>query len=286
MVRIMLRVTACVVSLVVFSLKPAEAQIQGASVNRSAHGRQFQSRPAKVGGLKAWWHRQTMMYNARQRNRRFPARSRSPIVSRPAMGQYQQPGQQLHEPESYRPVYPAQTVVVQPTADPVGSEATFAATPRVPPAPLLANSKTGATPSAPAKIINHIPSQPIFFAYEEAASAPEGQAKADAPKIVPASGVTPGYPQLSAPLSPVPRQDVPIQVGGTMIAHPALAPHEMLYAHSYRGLYPPFYYKVDGSWMWTPFGMESHDKWQLQGTDVRVKYHSRIGLLSMFAPPN
>lgn len=93
------------------------------------------------------------------------------------------------------------------------------------------------------------------------------------------------YPQLNAPLYPSPRQDIPVQVGGTMITNQAFAPHEMLYAHEYKGLYPPFYYRVKGGWLWTPFGIESHDKWELMGTEVKVKYRSNYSLLSGFTPP-
>jgi hypothetical protein len=94
-----------------------------------------------------------------------------------------------------------------------------------------------------------------------------------------------GYPYLNAPLYPTPAQNVPAQVGGTMITNQAFAPHEMLYAHEYRSMYGPFYYKVKGSWLWTPFGIESHDKWELMGTEVKVKYRSTYSLGSLFTPP-
>jgi hypothetical protein len=91
-----------------------------------------------------------------------------------------------------------------------------------------------------------------------------------------------GYPYLGASLYPSPKQNIPHQVGGTMITNRAFDPHEMLYAHEYRSLYPPFYYKVKGSWLWTPFGIESHDKWELIGTEVKVKYHAREGIFANF----
>ena len=75
-----------------------------------------------------------------------------------------------------------------------------------------------------------------------------------------------------------------MQVGGTKFTNQAFAPHEMLYAHSYRALYPPYYYKVKGSWIWTPFGMESHDKWQLQGTEVKVNYRTSFSPFAFYAP--
>lgn len=97
--------------------------------------------------------------------------------------------------------------------------------------------------------------------------------------------VSKGYPRLNAPLYPTPQQNIPPQTGGTLITSQALAPHEMLYPHEYRSLYGPFYYRVKGSWIWTPFGMESHDKWELMGTEVKVKYRSNYSLFSLFTPP-
>lgn len=94
-----------------------------------------------------------------------------------------------------------------------------------------------------------------------------------------------GYPQMHAPLYPTPVPNVPASVGGTTITNQAFAPHEMLYPHEYKALYPPFYHKVSGKWWWTPFGMESHDKWELQGTEVKVKYRSSYRPFSGFAPP-
>jgi hypothetical protein len=59
----------------------------------------------------------------------------------------------------------------------------------------------------------------------------------------------------------------------------------MLYPHEYKSMYGPFYYRVKGKWLWTPFGMESHDKWELLGTTVKVKYRPTHSLFSLFAPP-
>lgn len=94
----------------------------------------------------------------------------------------------------------------------------------------------------------------------------------------------PGYPQLDAPMNPVPHPNIPVQMGAVMITNQALAPQEMLYPHHYRALYPPYYYKVKGDFFWTPFGMRSHEKWTLQGTMVDVKYKPKWGWLS-FRPP-
>ena len=94
-----------------------------------------------------------------------------------------------------------------------------------------------------------------------------------------------GYPRLDAPMYPCPLPHIPVQVGGTQVTTPAFAPHEMLYAHKCRAMYGPFFYRVKGSWIWTPFGIESHDKWELQGTEVKVNYKSRISPFSGFIPP-
>lgn len=109
--------------------------------------------------------------------------------------------------------------------------------------------------------------------------APIPPRSAPAPKpiaIRPTMGVQPGYPQFQASLYPTPRPDIPYQIGGAVITNQAFSPHEMLYAHEYRAIYPPYYYKVSGSWMVTPWGVWSSDSWKLQGTEVRVKYRSRI----------
>jgi hypothetical protein len=94
-----------------------------------------------------------------------------------------------------------------------------------------------------------------------------------------------GYPNLGAPMYPCPLPNIPVQVGGTQVTNPAFAPHEMLYPHQYRAMYGPFFYRVKGSWIWTPFGIESHDKWELQGTEVKVNYKSRISPFSGFIAP-
>lgn len=93
------------------------------------------------------------------------------------------------------------------------------------------------------------------------------------------------YPQLDAPMNPVPRANIPIQTGATLISNQAFAPHEMLYPHRYRALYPPYYYKVKGGWLWTPFGIRQKEQWKLQGTLVDVKYKSHISPFSGFRVP-
>lgn len=93
-----------------------------------------------------------------------------------------------------------------------------------------------------------------------------------------------GYVRLGAPMYPSPRPNVPVWTGGTMITSPALAPHEMLYPHTYRAMYPPFYHRVKGKYFWTPFGTRSHEKWELQGTLVQVKYRSAWPIIGPHKP--
>ena len=98
----------------------------------------------------------------------------------------------------------------------------------------------------------------------------------------------PGYVRLGAPLYPSPRPNIPIWTGATMITSPALAPHEMLYPHTYRSIHGPFYHRVKGGWIWTPTGIRSHERWELQGTQVTVKYRSQVPLFTsgMWFPPS
>lgn len=95
-----------------------------------------------------------------------------------------------------------------------------------------------------------------------------------------------GYVRLGAPLYPSPSPHTPIWTGGSMITNQAFAPHEMLYAHKYKALYPPYYHKVKGHWLLTPFGVKSHERWELQGTMVEVNYHSHYPLIPHFVRPH
>lgn len=88
-----------------------------------------------------------------------------------------------------------------------------------------------------------------------------------------------------ASLYPAPRPGIPHEVGGTAIVHQAFHPHEMMYAHRYKSMYGPYYYKVNGHWMVTPFGVWSKENWKLQGTTVDVKYKSHISPFAMFSRP-
>ena len=96
---------------------------------------------------------------------------------------------------------------------------------------------------------------------------------------------TGAYPQTGASLYPAPRPGIPHQIGGTAIMNPAFHPHEYLYPHRYRALYPPYYYKVNGGWIVTPFGVWSHEDWHLKGTQVDVQYKSHISPFSGFHKP-
>lgn len=125
-------------------------------------------------------------------------------------------------------------------------------------------------------------------------------ALAQAPRVQPANydgipqqlpvpygqGVNVGqYPQLNAPLYPSPVQYTPPWNGGAIYTNQAFAPHEMLYPHRYKALYPPFYHKVHGCWIVTPWGVRQHDKWKLEGTQVKVNYLSHRAPFSFFVPP-
>lgn len=87
-------------------------------------------------------------------------------------------------------------------------------------------------------------------------------------------------------LYPAPRPGIPHQLGGTVIPHQAFHPHEMLYAHRYKSLYGPYYYKVKGHWVVTPYGVISQENWQLKGTTVDVKYKSHISPFALFSRPS
>jgi hypothetical protein len=102
--------------------------------------------------------------------------------------------------------------------------------------------------------------------------------------VPPVAGPGCTYPKLNAPLYPSPQQFNPPWTGGAIITNQALAPHEMLYPHRYHAMYGPFYYRVKGCWVMTPFGMRQHEAWQLQGTEVKVNYRSHYAPFSGFHP--
>lgn len=129
--------------------------------------------------------------------------------------------------------------------------------------------------------------QPVF--YQGAGSAPmtitPGSVTPPSPSMDVTTQGVPAYPYLNAPMYSSPRQNIPYQVGGVVITNQALYPQEMLWAHKYRAMYPPYYYKVRGHWKVTPFGVWQCEGWKLQGTEVKVNYKSHIGLTSGFCPP-
>jgi len=109
-----------------------------------------------------------------------------------------------------------------------------------------------------------------------------------APQYLPpyAPGIIPcQYPNLNAPLYPCPLPNIPYQTGGALITNQALDPHEMLYPHTYRSVYPPYYYEVHGGWKLFPWGVTQSEHWRLRGTVVTVKYSPSIGLFSGYVPP-
>jgi hypothetical protein len=107
-----------------------------------------------------------------------------------------------------------------------------------------------------------------------------------APAAEPAPADPTVYPRLNAPLYPSPVQYVPEWTGSTYITNQAFAPHEMLYPHKYRAMYPPFYYKVTGGWVVTPTGVKQKECWKLEGTQVKVNYNAHRNPLSrIFFPP-
>ena len=109
--------------------------------------------------------------------------------------------------------------------------------------------------------------------------------------VTSAGDKTSGASKSGAPLNPgtalypAPVPGIPQQMGGTAVSSQFLNPHEMLYAHRYRAMYPPYSYKVNGKWMVTPFGVWSHEDWHLQGTKVDVKYKSSISPFALFHRP-
>ncbi len=140
---------------------------------------------------------------------------------------------------------------------------------------------------APASYANMAPQQFAYPAYarpiQQAASSVRTPAATGTPMMAP-NHQQGRYPQMNAALYPCPQYNIPYQVGATVITNQAMAPHEMLYGHKYKAMYGPFYYKVKGRRILTPFGFESHENWKLMGTEVRVKYNTRFGLFTGYFP--
>lgn len=144
------------------------------------------------------------------------------------------------------------------------------------PAPFVENGG-----AAPIMNIQQRVAQPVYFA--------QGPAPAITGSTLGTPDVTtqgtPAYPYLNAPMYSSPRQNIPYQVGGAVITNQAFYPQEMLWAHKYRAMYPPYYYKVRGHWHVTPFGVHQSERWKLQGTEVKVNYKSHISPFAGFCPP-
>jgi len=138
--------------------------------------------------------------------------------------------------------------------------------------------------STPAPFENAQQARPISYAHGHFKDHKHHKAAQPLP-VMEGMNVLPGYPQLQAPMYPSPKPGIPDYVGRTIITNQALAPHEMLYAHEYNAMYGPYYYNVKGGWIWTPFGMRSHEKWKLEGTRVNVKYKTDFGFFPKFIPP-
>jgi hypothetical protein len=92
-------------------------------------------------------------------------------------------------------------------------------------------------------------------------------------------GMAACHPQLNSSLYPCPRPDVPVEVGSTLITNQAFYPHEMLYGHQYRAIYPPFYYENKCGITCLPF----FPRPCIAGTVVTVKY--KTCLPCGFHPP-
>ncbi len=183
-----------------------------------------------------------------------------------------QPAESTPQPT---PVYYAQVAgdtVVSPARtfgpEPAGRE--FVAEPNV---------VWGAPQMMPPQAMQYSGPSPIHFASN-------GHVVSHSPVAYPNGGL---YGNMSAGpqggLYPTPKPGIPLSVGGTAIPNAAFHPHEMMHAHRYKAMYGPFYHKVNGKWIVTPFGVWSRENWKLQGTTVDVKYKSHISPFAFFCRP-
>lgn len=140
--------------------------------------------------------------------------------------------------------------------------------------------------STPGRFENAQQARPISYSHGHFKHHKKVYAAAEPMPSAAGMNVLPGYPQLGAPMYPSPKPGIPDYVGRTIITNQALAPQEMLYPHEYTAMYGPYYYNVKGGWIWTPFGIRSHERWKLEGTKVNVKYKSDFGLFPRFIPPH
>jgi len=191
----------------------------------------------------------------------------------------QPPQQQLEPAEAMPQPLPIQYAPVVPNASASSGPQYFSA----------ATSQGNVLPVHPgANWQQYTPPQPVYqnsagpYSF---ASSPGYTPGAGPVSMSPAGGTSGNPGPSSAALYPAPKPGIPQQMGGTAIVHQAFHPHEMLYPHRYKAMYGPFYYKVNGKWMVTPFGVWSKENWKLQGTTVDVKYKSHISPFSMFKTP-
>lgn len=171
------------------------------------------------------------------------------------------------------------SALMLPSARAEDFEDPFATELETPPLTLPTVDESYREPGASPVLRGEAPSAPRPVSYQQGGiviGPPPEPIDAGTGMMVPqAAPQQPGYVQLGAPMYPTPRPNIPIWTGSTMITNQAFAPHEMLYPHSYRAMYPPYYHRVKGGWILTPFGVRSHERWELQGTQVEVNYRSQ-----------
>jgi hypothetical protein len=237
----------------------------------NAHGQTTAQK--KSSTFKNWWHKQSTNYA--QRHRRVLRRAPQPTRQR------RQPVQQVAGQMPNRMQY---APPASPRSVPAAVRVPGRATVQVAPQPVR---------SRPARRIRVAQQVPVRRATARLRPVPVQRASMAQSGPVnyggygsPAGGMSSGtYPQTGASLYPSPQPNVPYQVGGTAITNQAFYPHEMLYPHKYKALYGPYYYRVNGRWNMTPFGMWSHENWKVEGTEVEVEYRSHISKFAGFKTP-
>jgi hypothetical protein len=237
----------------------------------NAHGQTTAQK--KSSTFKNWWHNQSTNYA--QRHRRVLRRAPQPTRQR------RQPVQQVAGQMPNRMQY---APPASPRSVPAAVRVPGRATVQVAPQPVR---------SRPARRIRVAQQVPVRRATARLRPVPVQRVSVaqsgpvySGGNIMPGSGMSSGtYPQTGASLYPSPQPNVPYQVGGTAITNQAFYPHEMLYPHKYKALYGPYYYRVNGRWNMTPFGMWSHENWKVEGTEVEVEYRSHISMFAGFKTP-
>ena len=233
----------------------------------------------KSGVLQNWWKNQTAQYAQRNRSRFQRTQSTQQqrrIVRRPIR-------QVAAETKDRTELVPAPPAPSRRRSAPATVHVPGRGTVRVVPQPPRSPA------AAPARVTQQVPVQrataplrPVPVHPVSMAHASQMYYSGGAPSGAMSFGT---YPQTGASLYPSPLPNVPYQVGGTAITNQAFYPHEMLYTHKYKDLYGPYYYRVNGTWDMTPFGMWSHEDWKVEGTEVEVEYRSHISPFAGFKPP-